>query len=562
MIVNKRSASLFATLLLAVPYIASATHEAGHTDAATDTQTTTQTDSAPAATPLPESTAAAYQFKNEGIFGCNQAAGANASAGTMAAIGGVYVPVNDAAVTLNTGILVYKECVLRPLQDRLRESAVSALLKKQYVGIETGREGNKRYVVDQGAEELIVSDKVAYATLTDGTLDALNPAYKAAVQRALITNYQAETRSNKDLECKYNGDLNADITNPTSRPFSFANFEKLADPACNPFFAYTLAREKLDSRIGQALAYQRAEWDWGRGYYAVTDNPQNPLLAKTLTPASVVQESYQQVLGSSVRQLESANDIGQMIGALFAGVTTQILTDNKGLAGISKSVGGRPSYLDQVAKESSQGVLGAAVNAALTILNAYRGFELRYLTAMEGIATNLAQSINKIRQIERGCWDLVVPKAREYASGNNISLDTNKIRTSTSSLAFSQQTIDSQITPLANAALTNIASSKTALGRIEQLIAGVTNTKSLTTQRLALQQLDTLIADNALHNKQSAEGAEKQREDVASAMGDISKGGLVDDTRIAWADSSDPSTGWCNINNAAIPQLWAERWRR
>ena len=42
---------------------------------------------------IESSTAAQYQFKNEGIFGCNQVAGANASAGTMAAIGGVYVPV-------------------------------------------------------------------------------------------------------------------------------------------------------------------------------------------------------------------------------------------------------------------------------------------------------------------------------------------------------------------------------------------------------------------------------------------------------------------------------------
>ncbi|MEK7155884.1 MAG: hypothetical protein AAB734_03320, partial [Patescibacteria group bacterium] len=49
-------------------------------------------------------------LSRDGIFGCRAAQYANI--GTLTAIGGVYVPVTDAAVTLNTGYLVYKECVL------------------------------------------------------------------------------------------------------------------------------------------------------------------------------------------------------------------------------------------------------------------------------------------------------------------------------------------------------------------------------------------------------------------------------------------------------------------
>src|SRR3989338_2969412 len=107
----------------------------------------------------PAVTASSPTLSNDGIFGCLGQGARVQNVCTRAAIGGVYVPVNDAAVTLNTGFLVYKECVLRPLQNRLRESAMSALLKKQYIGIETGREGNKRYVENQGAEKLQRSDK-------------------------------------------------------------------------------------------------------------------------------------------------------------------------------------------------------------------------------------------------------------------------------------------------------------------------------------------------------------------------------------------------------------------
>ncbi|MBI2610650.1 hypothetical protein HYW60_01800 [Candidatus Kaiserbacteria bacterium] len=495
-----------------------------------------------------------YQFKNEGIFGCNQTAGANASAGTLAAIGGVYVPVNDAAVTLNTGILVYKECVLRPLQDRLRESAMSALLKRASVAIETGREGNKRYVVDPEAELLAVRDRSRLTTLTGDTAQGLTPIFRDNIVRWSAATYQQETRAPESLlKCPYD-DINARIQNQSDDPIG--SIFAMTNPVCIPHLAALYFEDLADARDAQAVENQKMVWDWGRGFYALTDNAQDPFQEKILTPSSVVQESFQQILGSSVRQLESADDIGEMISALYAGVTTQIISDNRGFSGIMQSRGGQPAYIDQVARDSSQGVIGAAVNAALSILNASREIEGRYLASMEAIAANLTQAINQLRNMERACWELVVPRAQNYATQSGLTLDPNKINTSTSSLAFSQQVIDSQIAPLANAALTNVQNSRRALGLIDQLIAGVTNTASQNAQRIALQQLDTLVAERELHTRFDAENALKQRDDVASAMQT-----LIQDTAQAWGDSPSPSTGWCNINNADIPRLWAERWK-
>ncbi|HEY4488462.1 MAG TPA: hypothetical protein VJB97_03010, partial [Candidatus Paceibacterota bacterium] len=54
-----------------------------------------------------------YAFQRDGVFGCSLNGSYSMSVGTMSAMGGAYVPVNDASVTLNTGYLVYKECILR-----------------------------------------------------------------------------------------------------------------------------------------------------------------------------------------------------------------------------------------------------------------------------------------------------------------------------------------------------------------------------------------------------------------------------------------------------------------
>ena len=101
----------------------------------------------PAETPPavdPPSVAAAYAFMRQGIFDCNLNGAYAMSVGAMGATGGVYVPVADATVELNTGILVYKECVLREVIIREREAATAGFARKAIVGGQTGRGGNPK----------------------------------------------------------------------------------------------------------------------------------------------------------------------------------------------------------------------------------------------------------------------------------------------------------------------------------------------------------------------------------------------------------------------------------
>jgi len=480
------------------------------------------------------------------------------------------VPVNDASVTLNTGVLVYKECVLRPLIDRLREAATAGLVKKAITGFQTSKQGNPQYAVKPAQEDTDAYLKEYMRPFTDGTADSIDSKFRSAVKtEAARTVRQKAYAPEQDLECPFKGDASQDV---------WGGILSLQYPQCNALGAYNIFYDQANTRGSRAAAYNQEQRIIGRGVYAITDNPDDPLRQTILTPASVVQESFQEILGSPLRQLESANDIGQMIGALFSGITTQITTDNKGLAGLTQSVGGQPSYLDQVAKESSQSIVGAAVNAALTILNAARQTEASYLASMNAIASSLTQTIARLRGAENQCWNLIIANP----SGPHVCatpLATNKTCTAVvkctededgtkdcptaptlqvaTSTAFSQGVIDSQIAPLANVSITNVEASEKALRLIDQLIQGVTNTSSLNAQRISLQQLDSLVAQKALHNQYDAQRAAEQQKDVQAAMAN-----LITDTVTAWADSPDPAVGWCNVNNPSVIQGWIDRWKK
>lgn len=528
----------------------------------------------PGAGTTPSSNSSPYQFQRQGIFDCNQNGSYAMSVGALGAIGGAYVPVADAAVELNTGTLVYKECVLREVVDREREAATSAFLKRATIGIQTGRDGNPQYVQRPSYELLInAQDPAVLQTLQDGTFKNLPPSTQGVITQAAARGYRAETRSPQNvLKCPYKGDLAA-YSKGTPGTFTWGNFWATRAPGCDAVQGYYAAENLLASKIARASADLEFQWTTGNGYYARTDDAQDPFARKILTPSINMEQSYQALLDSPVHQLESANDIGQMISALYAGVTTQIISDNKGLAGLTQSSGGQPSYLDQVAAESAQGVRNAAVNAALQILNAAKQVEGAYYQTTNAIATLLSNAISQLRSGERQCWSIVIQKVCatplagdntcfaqgpctvDPVDGTKTCAPGPKLKVATST-AFSQPIITAQITPLATTTLTNITVSQKALQSINNLIGGLTNTASLDAQRLALQQLDSLVAQRALHNQQDLVQVTQQKEAVDASMQT-----LVQDTVKAWADSGDPVTGWCNVNNSAVIDMWVQKWK-
>ena len=125
------------------------------------------------------------------------------------------------------------------------------------------------------------------------------------------------------------------------------------------------------------------------------------------------------------------------------------------------------------------------------------------------------------------------------------------------STAYSQQVIDARILSYASTTENNIAKSNEALILLDRLIAGITNTNSLDAQRVALQQLDNLVAQRQLHNQYDLQGAQKALDDITASMDT-----LRTDTVKAWADSTDPNIGWCNVNNQTVLDMWRQKWKQ
>lgn len=509
----------------------------------------------------------AFEFKKQGVFGCSVDGAHSMSVGSLSAVGGVYVPVNDAAVTLNTGYLVYKECVLRGVVNRQREAITSETVKKIVTDFLTARDGNALFPKDLTEDQKNERTRSVVKSLTNGSLDNVNPAFKAEVGRAIARNYSATlNKPTNGLDCDYSGDLKNDVQ---KNQFSWDLWRNLANPACNPYYAYQLADQYVADVATADVAEMMEKLGWGDGLYDVVTYNEfgDPL---TVTPATLVNGNIQYALQSGFRQQESANDIDQMVGALFGGMSAQIIGDARGLAGLIQPTGSRGSYLDQVVREANVGVRQAAANAALQILSSKRTIERQFNEVMKRIANILSNAISGLRSRERQCWELVInavcvaaPDANKKCTAVDLSSDESDESTSSgirlqvaTSTQFSQPIINARIASLASSTVSNISSSDRAIELIDRLIAGVSNSSSLDAQRVALQQLDTLVAQRSLHSEADVTAAQTTLETITSQMET-----LLTDTVTDWTTNPNPDIGWCKIDNNAVKQKWIDEWK-
>ena len=93
----------------------------------------------------------------------------------------------------------------------------------------------------------------------------------------------------------------------------------MGDPACYEIGKYNIYNRFLMDDVSRCLIYVQDELNWGRGFYEVAQGSAcND--RETQTPSVYVEEEGLQAITSGFRRTENANNVDQMIGALYAGL--------------------------------------------------------------------------------------------------------------------------------------------------------------------------------------------------------------------------------------------------
>lgn len=447
------------------------------------------------------------QFQSDGIFGCNQIGAAASSVGTFSA-SGVYVPVADAAVILNTGYLVYLFCSLRPLVSALSESASAGLVAKIMNAITNGNNGNPQFSVNADAEDYAVAaNKFIQVLQQDNILNPLDPALQGGTQNAIVQQFtQSTQQANAILKCPYSGNLGSLLSGQT---FSWAGLDALRNPACNPIGAYSLASNLVNGYVSNAVQDNVSQRQMGNGFYPITTTDQFGNV-NIVTPGSMILAQANQALGAGLLKTINAQDIGQLVNALFAGIGAQAVTSPQGLTGMTQPINSTQSYIGQMVTAASANASASIINTTNTVLSELETTTAGIKAAVEAQRALYTAKINQLYASESDCWNRIIANVCvggqvQYSSSGTATCTAVQTTTSsatqtippaitltvsTSTYGFANAVILAEIAPGASAVDASYPAVLADYNAVQSIAASIGNSSSQDVQTLAIKQLE------------------------------------------------------------------------
>lgn len=322
-----------------------------------------------------------------GFFFGNPAASSAAFLGAPTCPG--CVPINGPVETFWLGATYVEEktqTTKETIFDQLAYMAAKIMLQSVtnsvVTWINSGFEGSPAFITDPESFFTDVADQVAGNFIAGTELGFICEPFN--IRLALNLNYSSSYRQTN--YCRLSDVISnvEGFTAFTSGDFTKGGwnswFEITQNPSSNPLGAYIGAKFELDRRIANKLGIEQEKLNWGDGFLSWSDcvkygppgvdadgQPTEPECEKRgpiKTPGSVISEQLNITIGSGQRQLEIADEINEIVGALMGQLVQTVFT--QGLSSINSGSRGSVSLAQELSVTCAPSITTATVDDNVT----------------------------------------------------------------------------------------------------------------------------------------------------------------------------------------------------
>lgn len=523
-------------------------------------------------------------FSDDGVYGCTGATGY--SVGREQALG-VFVPVSENAVSHNTNILVYKECVLDGIANRMKESMIAFMVKSALTAATEGADGAPIFVVNVGDAIESVQQEEFNQFITGDALDAVCAPSREAVRAALAESYATQTHHPESAyACSIPDDRLADVEAMVRGEIPYNNdlYRLATQPENTPIGQLLLTSLHVNGRLAEATDNARTEWDWGNGYKSrkvcrevPVGNGKTEEYCEITTPGHTVAALMDNISQTGLDATKNADEIDELFGSLLSNLHTEILTSAGGLRGITQGINGLTSYLDRIAEDAAARTRTEYTDTGTAFLATTIAVETTYKEARERSEGVLTETKETLVAKENACWDGLIAQARadvleivvnsacaryndedacpitgttevEYINAideNNYDIyitaqagNEEREVTLTHHRDNTASAIERNITPIFDVVHQSIESTEQTLTALLILQSNLRNANTSGNTRFILEQVDQMAASGVLHSQNDITQADTQHEQIRTTMTQV-----IDETTEEW------EAGWCEPTN-------------
>ncbi|MFZ2522007.1 MAG: hypothetical protein WAX44_01945 [Minisyncoccia bacterium] len=259
-----------------------------------------------------------------------------------------------------------KEFVLDVIAYNLVNSMLRIITAQTVNWINSGFQGSPAFVRNPQQFFLNEADRAASRLLSSGKLNAVCSPFRAQVRLALVKNYLSE---DDNFVCSLG--VLANNYDQFMGDFSQGGwggwFEVTQNDQNNPYGALNSAQNQLAIDVGNQQDKFQDQLNWSGGFLSWETCPEGMELdpsfgtgdcqvdKQTNTPGSVISESLHLNVGIGTRRLEVADEINEIIGALFNQLAGRIVGGvGRGLFGASNPGTGETKYTEDLEAEQDQ----------------------------------------------------------------------------------------------------------------------------------------------------------------------------------------------------------------
>lgn len=470
--------------------------------------------------------------------------------------------VSSAASAASQYSVQLKEYVLDPLASGLAKQVIRQLTNSVVNWINSGFEGSPSFVQNPGSFFLDVADQITgdFLAKTGGPLTNLCSPFSIDIRIALAFKYRPRTLQRYTctlgtiIQNSKGAVENASINGFTAGDFRQGGWPAFismtTEPQNNPYSAYLSAESELSWRVGNAQAQQRDELGAGQGFLSWRDpkciakvkahqknvatikdeddylsrasefenTPRTNLDCPVLTPGKVIAGSLQANLDGPLQELQLADEISEIVNALFAQLVTQVL--QKGLSTVSTKDASGTSYLDQTVSELNQEANPQFQSVKAELLkntDTYKKNTAEYKQARDE-ALNIMLDIKNNYDTAKSCFETKAANENSFRGGvRDIAL---------SEISLINSTLTTRVANKALSLLTLAQDADVRLKTLQDIQTATNNAKTLNDLNLPSQKYSQLVQSNTLTSAIDIQNAKADLTVVQSETADLKQDAL------------------------------------
>ena len=250
--------------------------------------------------------------------------------------------------------LTVKETVLDGIAWGLINLVLEEMIKSTTRWVNSGFQGSPAFVTDLNGYLRNIADQIAGEIIWGAGLGFLCSPFKLDVQLALELQYQSSQEFQAqctlssvvdNMEGFFNGDFLAGGWDGW--------FEMSLDPQNNPYGAMLEGQAAIGASIQNAQGESIEILNWGRGFLSMEDCEVTGLdsdggevtQCSMVTPGAVIETQLNATLNIPQGRLTVADEINELVGALFTQLTKEVFSGAGGLLGLTEPrYGSRGDY--------------------------------------------------------------------------------------------------------------------------------------------------------------------------------------------------------------------------